>query len=92
MRLGLRDGETEMIVMTEAQVGDRISYERHADKTRVFGVVEGIYIKAFSVTWLPGMDEEDVAYRLTLSKEDIQRIGHSVTIGASRCRFEPKTP
>lgn len=74
--------------ITEAQVGDRISYERHADKTRVIGVVETVYLKAHFVTWFPGMEAEDVAYRLTLSKEDMRKIGHPVTVGASRCRFE----
>lgn len=78
--------------ITEAQVGDRISYERHADKTRVIGVVEKVYIKAHSVTWFPDMEAEDVAYRLALTKEDMRRIGHPVTVAASRCRFEPEIP
>lgn len=76
----------------QANVGDRVSYERRLDKRRVIGTVEKVYVRAYSVTWFPGMETEDVAYRLALSKEDMQRIGHPVTVGASRCRVEPKTP
>ena len=75
----------------EPNVGDRVSYERRTDKTQVTGIVEKVYVRAYSVTWLPGIEAEEVAYRLALSKEDKLRIGHPVTIAASRCRLESRS-
>lgn len=72
----------------EPNVGDRVSYERRTDKTQVTGIVEKVYTKMYCTSWFPGMESEDVAYRLKLSKEETRRIGHPVTVGASRCRLE----
>ena len=75
----------------EPNVGDRVSYERRTDKTQVTGIVEKVYTQMYSTSWFPGMESEDVAYRLALSKEDKLRIGHPVTVGASRCRLESRS-
>lgn len=70
------------------QVGDRVSYRRNCDSTLVSGVVKALYVRSdVRNTRLFRNDQlvdETIAYGLDLSPEDKVRVGHYVTIGASR--------
>lgn len=73
--------------MQEFKVGDAATYRRNCDDTLVSGIVEVVYYKGGSNTNVflnASLRDETVAYRLALSPEDEVRVGHPVTIGASR--------
>lgn len=74
-------------------IGDVLTYTRNADGSTVTGTVIEVYergtleslspagITVFAATQL---QQEQVAYRLELTPEDADRVGHPVTLGHSR--------
>ncbi len=76
------NGETK-----KPRAGDRVCYSRHTDGTEVKGTIAAVYERDHNSNLFRNsqLEEEQTAYRLSLSSEDAARIGHPVTVGASRC-------
>lgn len=74
------------------KIGDILVYVRNSDKTTVTGIVQHVFVRGYDTTTTGGADvfdnaqlrDETVAYTLHLSADDSERIGHPVTLGASR--------